>query len=448
MSTYPEEGRDLPAGVTLRRLSPVRGKEPAPASADDVERWLFFEALSEPDMMAVFESFAWRLRAAGIPLDRAGLHAGTLHPQLYGFAWNWNADWGRCEEVQVAPEVLGTDAFLLSPLLRVVTHGETLRLRPDDPDTARRFPLMAELGAGGFTDYKAFPLTSAGKRHNVMTAATRQTGGFTAEQMATLSRLLRVFALHVERQSAIQIARNVVDAYLGPDAGARVLAGNIKRGEGDAVGSVIWLSDLRGYTRLSEALPGPDMIALLNAYFGRLADAVLDHRGEILKFLGDGLLAVFPFSRHGTGQAAATAALAAAADAQKAIAELCAEPTPELAALEGWKPLRTVVALHSGDVFFGNVGAAARLDFTVIGPAVNAASRVETIAKTLERGIVLTEPVARLLAADLSDADLEPLGEHALRGVDNPVRLYAPAGRSPLPRRRAFSGHSAPLPRA
>jgi adenylate cyclase len=444
MSTYPPEGRKLPAGVTLRRLSPVRGEEPAPLTLEAVEQWLFAEALAEPDMMTLFESFAWKLRAAGIPLDRAGLHAGTLHPQLFGFAWNWNAAWGRCEEVQVAPKVLNSDAFLLSPLRRVVIHGETLRLDPQDPDAAARFPLMAELAAEGFTDYKAFPLTASGDYHNVMTAATRQPGGFTADQMADCRRLMRVFALHVERQSARQIARNVMEAYLGPDAGERVLAGNIKRGEGDAIGSVVWLSDLRGYTRLSEALPGPDMIALLNAYFERLADAVLDHHGEILKFVGDGLLAVFPFSRHGTSEAAAQAALRAAEDAQKAVAALCADPPPELAGASVWKPLRTVVALHTGDVFFGNVGAPDRLDFTVIGPAVNAVSRVESLAKTLEREIVLTEPVARLL-----DTPLEPLGEHALRGVTGPVRLYAPAGRLPLgPPSAAGSGLNAPLPRA
>lgn len=413
--------RPLPPGVTRLRITAARGEEPEPTTTEAISAWLLSGALAEPDIMRLFETFVWRLRAAGVPVDRASLHAGTLHPQLYGFAWNWSAASGICEEVQVAPEVLESAAFLKSPLRRVLESGERVRMRPQDQE-ATAYPLMAELAAGGFTEYEAFPLTTGRPYHNAMTAATRQPGGFTEAQLAPLPRILALFALHVERHIVKRIAQNVADAYLGPLAGGRVLAGHIRRGEGEAIRAIVWLSDLRGSTHLSETVAAPDVIALLNAYFERLADAVLAHGGEILKFLGDGLLAVFPFEANRNAEATARAALSAALDAQAAVAALGDAPPPALAGIDGWRPLRTVVALHAGDVFFGNVGAAARLDFTVIGPAVNGAARVEAIAKALDRPVVLTEPVARLV-----DAPLEALGEHALRGVDLPVRLYAPA---------------------
>ncbi len=164
------------------------------------------------------------------------------------------------------------------------------------------------------------------------------------------------------------------------------------------------------------------MTSLLNEYFGALAGAVLAHGGEVLKFIGDGLLAVFPVaSAYADGREAAHAALAAARQARLAIDALNAEPSEALRAIAGWRPLRTGIALHEGDVFFGNVGAPDRLDFTVIGRAANEASRVEALCKQLERTILVTEPVARRL-----DRDLEHLGRHPLRGVANPISIFSP----------------------
>jgi adenylate cyclase len=211
----------------------------------------------------------------------------------------------------------------------------------------------------------------------------------------------------------------VLDTYLGTAAGGKVLRGSIHRGSGERIRAIIWASDLRGFTDLADRLEGADMIALPNAYFERLVGAVLIHDGEVLKFIGDGLLAVFPFAAFGDEAQAATASLAAAEAAMAAVDRLNADPPPELACIAGWQPLRSGIALHEGDVFFGNVGAEARLDFTVIGRAVNAASRVEAMTKTLGHSILITEPVARRL-----DRPLKPLGAHALRGLAEPVPLF------------------------
>ncbi len=414
--------RSYPVSVTLRRRS-ARGPAAAPAgqSFDRIEEWLLGDAAAENDLLEFYESLVWRLVAAGMPLDRASLHVGTLHPQLSGFAWNWNSTDGLCDEVKVAEAALKADSYRRNPLFAVIDRGEFFRGRTDDRVARARYPLMDDLAKQGIVEYIALPLRAGGTYHNVATIATRRSEGFTDGQLADLKRILRLFSLHVERHIARRIAGNVLDTYLGAAAGSRVLDGAIKRGAGEAIRSIIWISDLRGFTDLTERLSGPDMIALLNAYFERLAGAVLDHGGEVLKFIGDGLLAVFPFASYADEPAAARAALDAAEQAVAALARLNERPSPEVAGITGWRPLRTGVALHEGEVFFGNVGAAERLDFTVIGRAVNAASRVEGLSKSLGRDILISEMVARRL-----DRPLDELGRHELRGVAEPMAIYSP----------------------
>jgi len=414
--------RYYPPFVSLMRRSGRRREVAGQvAGFDAIEAWLLDDAAAEDDTLPLFEQLVWRLVAAGLPLDRASLHVGTLHPQVYGFAWNWNVTDGLCDEVKVAEGALQSDSYRRNPLYSVIEHGAPYRGRTADPAAVARYPLMTELATQGIVEYLALPLRAGGQYHNAATVATRCEDGFSDEQLARLQHVLKLFALHVERQIQRRIAGNVLDTYLGAAAGGRVLEGLIKRGDGESIRSVIWVSDLRGFTELSELLSGPDMIAVLNAYFECLAGAVLDHGGEVLKFIGDGLLAVFPFAAFVTENAAAQAALAAAEQACTELARLNAEPLQRIASIAGWRPLRTGIALHDGEVFFGNVGAPERLDFTVIGRAVNAASRVEALSKSLGRPILITEAVAGSL-----DRPLDDLGRHALRGVAEPIAIFAP----------------------
>ena len=418
----PSPRRYAPGATLVRRSARGVVAAPAPTTIDGIKDWLLGETLREDDLLLLFEALAWRLVAAGLPLDRASLHVGTLHPQVFGLQLLWRRADGLCDEATVAEHALRNDAYLRSPLRRAIEHGESIRARTDDPEMALRFPLIAELAGQGITDYMITPLGGGGSYHNAVTAATEHPAGFDDRQVAALSAVLRLFALHVERHIALRIAANVLDTYLGRAAGGKVLAGSIKRGSGEAIHAIIWMSDLRGFTDLADRLAGPDVIAILNAYLERLAGAVLERGGEVLKFIGDGPLAVFPLTRFATAAAAANAALAAAAAALAAVERLNADPPAPLDRIAGWRPLRTGIALHEGNAFFGNVGAAERLDFTVIGGAVNLASRVEALSKPLGRAILLTEPVARLL-----DRTLEPLGRHSLRGVGEPVALFSPA---------------------
>ncbi len=424
MSALPVDAapRSYPPFVSLLRRSARRwGGIGRVVGFEAIEAWLLGDAAAEDDTLLFFEQFVWRLATAGLPLERASLHVGTLHPQIYGFSWNWNATDGLCDEVKVAESALQTDAYRRNPLAGVIERGQAYRGKTTDPATVARHPLMAELARQGIVEYIALPLRTGGQYHNAVTVATKREGGFSDTQLAELEHVLKLFSLHIGRQIERRIAGNVLDTYLGAAAGGRVLDGLIKRGAGEPIQSVIWVSDLRGFTDLSERLSGPDMITLLNAYFGCLAGAVLDHGGEVLKFIGDGLLAVFPFTSFATEQAAAQAALAAAEQACADLEQLNATPPAEIAAIEGWHPLRTGIALHDGEVFFGNVGAPARLDFTVIGRAVNAASRVEALSKSLGRAILITETVAARL-----DRPLDDLGRHPLRGVAQPVAIFSP----------------------
>jgi adenylate cyclase len=421
-SNIASPSRQFPRGVTIVRQS-SRGATSAPDtnSFADIATWLLKSAAREAEMLLLFESFLWRLIAAGIPLDRASLHIGTLHPQLLGFAWNWRREDATCYEVKVLQSTSETDSFKLNPLARIFTTGEPLRRNPQNPEAQAEFPMMAELAGAGLTDYIALPFSSGTGYRHAMTLATSNPGGFPHAAGPDVRNVLDLFALHVERHIAQRIAENAVNAYLGDVAGRKVLSGSIKRGNGEAIHAVIWVSDLRGFTTLSDHLSGADMIVLLNAYFETLAGAVLAHGGEVLKFMGDGLLAVFPIGMETGIQAAARAALAAAQLAMRNLDALNGGALPQLAGIDGWHPLRTGIALHEGEVFFGNIGAPERLDFTVIGPAVNEASRVEALQKKLGRSILITEAVAQHL-----DHALDHLGEHELRGVSLPVAVYSP----------------------
>jgi len=414
--------RQYPRGVTVVRRS-MRGAASAPEtnSLADIETWLLRGAARETEMLLVLESFIWRMVAAGLPLDRVSLHIGTLHPQLLGFAWNWHREDGICSEVKVQQSATETDSYKLNPLARLFVTGEPIRRNPQTPEAQAEFPIMIELAASGMTDYVALPFSSGTPYRHSLTLATTHPRGFADVAVPEVGRLLGLFALHVERHIAQRIAENAVNAYLGDVAGRKVLSGSIKRGAGEAIRAVIWVSDLRGFTTLSDRLAGHDMIELLNVYFEMLAGAVLAHGGEVLKFMGDGLLAVFPIASDDDGKAAANAALQAAQQAIGHLDSLNSGGAPQLDGIDGWRPLRTGIALHAGEVFFGNIGAPERLDFTVIGPAVNEASRVEALQETLQRSILMTQPVARLL-----DVPLDHLGEHALRGIAAPVSIYSP----------------------
>jgi len=392
-------------------------------SLDEIREWLLKEALAEDDFLLLMQALVWRLVAAGLPLDRVTVHVGTLHPQLLGFYWHWKRSDGLVDELTVKQGSLSTDRFRRSPLALVIGRGERFRARTDDLELVGRYPLLRDLDAEGIREYCALPLSSGKRYHNAVTLGTSRDTGFEESEIEDLQRILKIFALHVERHIMGRIAENVLDTYLGPTASRKVLSGSIRRGSGESIEAIIWMSDLRDYSAMSGRLPGGEMLVVLNAYFECLTNAVLGHGGEVLKFIGDGLLAVFPVTGPGGAKRAAARALAAAEVALRDVDQLNESPFEGLDNVEGWRPLRTGIALHFGEVFFGNVGGPGRLDFTVIGRAVNEVSRVEALTKDIQRPVLVTEPVAKLL-----EEAVVPMGRFQLRGFSDEVTVFAARG--------------------
>lgn len=400
---------------------PVAGTTATPA---DVETWLLGEALLCRNMLDLAEAFCWRLVAAGLPVTRLAFSAGTLHPQLLGHSWIWEADDGLCDEIRIHPDTLEHPSYLKSPLYLAIEHGETVHGDPRDPAMAERFPIMGELAERGFKDYLVMPLTSIeGLRRESMTVtmASVEAGGLSGPSFEIINNLVRLLAIHVARLMALLVSENIAIAYLGRNAARQVLDGSITRGTGAPLDAMVLVSDMRGFTELSSRLTPQNMLALLNAYFEALVAAIQEQDGEVLKFMGDGLLAVFTNGPETARRETARQAFAAACNARDRIARLSAEPPEPLAGISGLQPLRIGLALHTGEVFFGNIGSPDHLDFTVIGPAVNVAARVEAMTKELGRPLLVTEPVAALL-----DNPMEALGSFHLRGISDPVQLFAP----------------------
>ncbi|QUS38056.1 adenylate/guanylate cyclase domain-containing protein [Tardiphaga alba] len=408
--------RVYPANVVLVRRSDRKlVVESNIVTFNDIEEWLLDAAVREHDTLELVEALIWRLRGASAPIERLSLHIGTLHPQLVGFAWNWNSDDGFCDEVRVADEVINSDAYRLNPLQAIFSTGTSIRRTPQDARS--EFPLMAELADSGMTEYLAIPLCGLDAR-NAVTISTRDENGFADETAQKLERIFKIFALHVQRHSQQRISRNALDVYLGERPAEQVLRGSIKRGAGAAITAVILVADLRNFTEMSDRLPASQMLALLNMYFEAMASAILSHGGEVIKFVGDGLLAVFPIE--GTSASpAAKQALNAARTGLDDLRRVQEKPGASSVLQDDWQPLRAGIALHAGEVFFGNIGSSARLDFTVIGPAVNEAYRVEALQKSLGHDILVTDAIARHL-----DCGMSSLGGHALRGVSSPVSLF------------------------
>src|SRR5439155_330171 len=301
--------------------------------------------------------------------ERVGLHGRVLHPQLAGVRLLWRRGIGA-EETLYAHDTVESGAYEKSPLYQVYLKGSTIRRRLNGPPADDDFPILAELRTEGFSDYLVTPLDMASGRRQAATWATSDPTGFTDEQIATIVGLVPALAACSESRSLHGMLKGLLSIYLGPQAGSRVLAGTIKRGEGETIAAAIWLCDLRDFTLLSETLPSDEMIRLLDDYFEIMAGPVSEHGGEVLKFIGDAMLAIFPIVDDLDRDRACRTALAAA---EEALARLASANLARRA--RGEREIDLGLALHTGPVMYGNIGAPERLDFTVIGPAVNPTAR-------------------------------------------------------------------------
>ena len=412
VETVPKSG--LRTGEIVERAPAER---PTHATVESIAEWLIGPALQLASGAQAVDEFAWRMLAAGFPLARVTLHSGTLHPQFLGTTIVWWRDVGQTVQTFIMHEVGDAIPYEKNVALRVIRGGETLRRRIRAGDSDLDLPILYDIQARGCTDYLALPITGAHDRHYAVTYATDRGTGFSTREVDALTSISRWLASTCDTFSQRALTRNLLTAYVGTRVGPKVLDGQIRRGTGEELNVVLWSSDLRDFTARSDRLPGKQMVAILNALFEVQAQAIRDHGGEILKFIGDGLLAIFPIDATATAAVAAGHAMDAAREALVAVRGLGSDPS-----MAGEPALEIVVALHAGSVIYGNVGAADRLDFTVIGPAVNLVSRVEHVAKALDEPIVVTDDFANAYGGAL-----RTVGRHTMRGLSTPRELFAPA---------------------
>jgi len=357
---------------------------------------------------AFFASVNQRLVAAGIALARVAVFVRTLHPNAAGRAFFWRVEKpGEVEGDIAEHDWMGSEQHLASPIHAITTTGQPIRRRLADPGCEMDFSVLGDLRAEGMTDYFATPLPSLTGEKLLASYTTRRPGGFTDAEMAALGRVLAPLGRVAEVMAWRRKAQNILDVYLGRQAGEKVLAGRIRRGDGEDINAVIWFCDLRDSTPLADSMTRGEFLRLLNEFFDSVLGPVLERQGEILRFIGDAALAIFPVAAD-EGDACRRALEAA----KEAIRRM------EAANAGRQRPLRFGIALHLGDVLYGNIGTPTRLEFTVIGAAANEAARIESMCKVLEAPLLVSGPVARHLAGCRS------LGRHALRGVGEPMELF------------------------
>jgi adenylate cyclase len=384
--------------------------------SDPVARWFVTEAYRITDTAELVAAAGEQLVLSGIPLYRLAYFQFTLHPEHQGTAYFWRR--GRGVESGARPHGDNQDAeYRDNPLPAVLEQHKTVRVRLDRIEP--QAPLLRQLKDEGATDYVALPLLFTNGHVDALSVVSDKPNGFSSTDLDRMFLLQFAFTRLVEIHSLRDTATNLLDAYVGRAAGQRILAGEVKRGDGQTIEAVIWYCDLRGFTRASDTLPRDTVIALLNDYFDTMGTIVTNAGGEILKFMGDGMLAIFPVRT--PAERAVTAATAARAATSAVDAMLVLN---RIRATEGQPTVCFGLALHIGEVMFGNIGASRRLDFTVIGPAVNYAARLEKLCGPLDRAVLLSFAMSALLP----ETDLESLGNHTLKDIDRPQAAFGLKG--------------------
>ncbi len=382
--------------------------------------WITEAGLAGQDETATLTGFCERLNALGVQLARANIVIDTLHPVYQGRAFTWKrqsrltalTEFGRSDE--------RLDLWERSPFYNLEASGESLLRRRLSADTAAEFPLFSDLLADGITDYLAIANrfsaeVAIGDLDCVYSSwATDAPGGFKVADVANLTQLVPLIALTMKSASLTRIAGTLVETYLGRDAGRKILNGRIERGVADRIDAVLWFSDLRDYTRISDSAEPELIIPLLNEYAEAILSAIHAHGGDVLKLMGDGTLAIFPADDRAS---ACRAAMAAAAAARQAVAV-----TNHRRAAESLPITDMYLGLHIGEVFYGNIGSRERLDFTVVGPAVNEVSRIASMCRSVDQPMLVSSPFAAAMGEP--NGMLVSVGRYALRGVARPQELF------------------------
>lgn len=392
----------------------------------EVGQWLAEMALQATPFEELMTGFMERLAGTGFNISRFHLSGSTLHPEFVAISHTWWRDRHDIEIERYTGDAPGAGNFVANPLIVLLAGDEAaLRFDPQDPAVQNRFPMMPDYAKAGVTDYFiervgygfGRPPKFTDMVGVVLSWMTDQPGGFSDQDIIDLRAMTNWFAVAARARGDLEIMRTLLSVYLGGDAGQRVATGQIRRGDVVAIRAAILYADLRSFTNVSTQLASDQLVELVNEYFGRIVGCITQQDGQVLKFIGDGLLAIFPLDEGEEGDVVGNA-LEAARGAVTAVEEINAgrQTGPTCPGLD--------IALHVGELLYGNVGAPSRLDFTVVGPAVNAISRLEPLCQSLSSSIVMSEDFARHGGEGLN---VKSLGRHSLRGLLAPMEIFAPA---------------------
>lgn len=374
-------------------------------SLDPIRDWLLAKGRLADTMDDMTKGLAEQMIAVGAPVWRVRLAIRTLHPLITAMSVAWERDDGLIPSPDAAHGLESRPAYIASPLAVIAETGQPFRRRLDRALAPEDHIVLHELKERGATDYYGLPLEFRNGAGGIVVFVTDHAGGFESDDLERLRHVAALITPVVEVFRLDHSATAITDAYLGPRTAKRVLSGQITRGHIETIQAAILVSDMRGWTALNAELAPDDIVCIANRYFEILGDAIASHDGEILKLMGDGLLAIFPGEDMGQ---ASDNALSAALTAQST-----ARADPPLGVAFG-------IAMHVGDVLYGNVGSEARLDFTVLGPAVNLAARLEGLCAKYGQEILFSEPFAHALGTAT-----RKLGSEPLKGLTAPQAVYS-----------------------
>lgn len=399
--------------------------EPISEAANDrtlqeLSDWIVEQGLNgSDDLAALMEEFCDRMCGIGVKLMRLHISIAALHPTIVGYGGHWWRGRGFQLENYERESQLMSD-FQDSPLRVLLEQRKPeMRYRLDGDEQALAYRVFEQFREAGATEWIG-RLVEFGRDSEetslpgmLISWLTDRPGGFLDREVALMNRILPRLALVCYRIALKRVAKDVLDAYIGVNAGRRVLSGQILRGDATWLQAVVLIADLREFTRFAEETPGEEVLSALNRALGDLTDAVEEQGGEVLKFLGDGLLAIFSLEDRDPATVTRDALAAAKAALQ------ANETYNRERISEGLQPLEVDIALDLGELMYGNVGSNRRLDFTVIGPAVNEASRIEALCEPLGHHLLMSERFAEAFPGRLTS-----IGEHHLRGVARPQQLF------------------------
>jgi adenylate cyclase len=385
---------------------------------DKVADWLTQSSLAGDDLEVMVRGFCERLAAAGLPLVRVHLSFSMLHPLYDALGFTWER--GRGMEVEgFRKAALPSERFLRSPYYHLLSNDLEYLRRRIDPAVPSEFPIFDDLKQLGVTDYMAFVHSFGGNSSQGMIGSwsTDSATGFSEGMISALLRVQNHLAVASKMAVLSKLADNMLTTYLGGDAGKRVLNGQIKRGEGDTIRAALVMADMRGSTKLAETAGREIYIDTLNQFFDAIAAPFHRAGGQILSFLGDGFLAVYPCERHHRpSEVACQAALAAASKATARMNSL-----NEHRRRQGLNEIGYGIGLHVGNVMFGNVGLTDRLTFSAFGSAVNEVQRLQGLTKKYPQRVVASKDFANYCGGSWVT-----LGKEKLAGVKHKLTVLSP----------------------